>query len=206
MKRHIIRISLVILLGGVTSIAVAWGLAMWGPDAVTFAAPFDQTPSWARSVPDDWPSAPQTSRTASEIGVRCTDQLWWDRDQDTSYLLNIGQFGFPWLALEYEGRIPRVGATLTEEWRGMLGDAPAFLNPKELARLPIAPLAAGMAMNTLVYAGVWYPITLLPGMFIRWRRRRAGRCVKCGYDLRGAMVGDQSSVIGVVCPECGKQR
>ena len=43
----------------------------------------------------------------------------------------------------------------------------------------------------------------LPGAFVVWRwwgqgrRRRAGRCVACGYDLRGG--GDV-----VACPECGR--
>lgn len=30
----------------------------------------------------------------------------------------------------------------------------------------------------------------------RWKRKRAGRCVGCGYDAVG--LGE-----GVVCPECG---
>jgi len=31
----------------------------------------------------------------------------------------------------------------------------------------------------------------------RWRRRRAGRCIYCGYNLTGNLSG--------VCPECGER-
>jgi len=41
-----------------------------------------------------------------------------------------------------------------------------------------------------------YPaIAFIRGPLRRWRRRRKGRCVRCGYDLTGNVAG--------VCPECG---
>lgn len=42
---------------------------------------------------------------------------------------------------------------------------------------------------------VAYPtIAFIRGPLRRWRRRRRGLCVKCGYDLTGNVTG--------VCPEC----
>lgn len=42
----------------------------------------------------------------------------------------------------------------------------------------------------------WYPtFTFIRGPFRRWRRRRKGCCLACGYDLQGNLSG--------VCPECG---
>ena len=42
----------------------------------------------------------------------------------------------------------------------------------------------------------WYPtLALIRSPFRRWRRRRGGCCLNCGYDLRGNLTG--------VCPECG---
>lgn len=41
-----------------------------------------------------------------------------------------------------------------------------------------------------------YPIlAFIRGPLRRWRRRRIGHCVKCGYDLQGNESG--------ICPECG---
>ena len=43
-----------------------------------------------------------------------------------------------------------------------------------------------------------YPtIAFIRGPLRRWRRRRRGRCVTCGYDLTGNVSG--------VCPECGEK-
>jgi len=46
-------------------------------------------------------------------------------------------------------------------------------------------------------AFIAYPtVAFLRGPARRWRRRRAGRCIRCGYDLTGNESG--------VCPECGQ--
>ena len=43
-----------------------------------------------------------------------------------------------------------------------------------------------------------YPMTALArGPVRRWRRRRKGRCLRCGYDLTGNVSG--------ACPECGTE-
>ncbi len=61
--------------------------------------------------------------------------------------------------------------------------------------IPLTVHWPGAIMNTLVYAAVLFvPFNL--GQLMRARlRRRAGRCVVCGYDLRSNVSG--------VCPECG---
>jgi len=61
--------------------------------------------------------------------------------------------------------------------------------------LPYSPILPGLLANTAIYGGVWFAMLFGPGMFIRWRRRCAGRCAKCGYDLRASETD--------VCPECG---
>lgn len=59
--------------------------------------------------------------------------------------------------------------------------------------LPLFPLWPGFALNTLVFATglalIWYT----PPSIRHVRRKRSGRCVKCGYDITGLTT----------CPECG---
>jgi hypothetical protein len=62
--------------------------------------------------------------------------------------------------------------------------------------LPIAPIWSGLALNTIFYGMMAWGLLFLPGTLRRWRRRRGGRCVKCGYN-RGGLA------MGAACPECG---
>jgi hypothetical protein len=44
---------------------------------------------------------------------------------------------------------------------------------------------------------VWPVVALVRGPLRRYRRRRTGQCMKCGYNLTGNVSG--------ICPECGEQ-
>lgn len=59
--------------------------------------------------------------------------------------------------------------------------------------LALRPLPVGFAINTLVYATVLWGVSFGPGHVRRFKRRRQGLCVKCGYDAAGLQR----------CPECG---
>ena len=67
-------------------------------------------------------------------------------------------------------------------------------------RLPLAPIWPGFAINTLFYAALLWLGFCGPFALRRQIRRKHGRCVKCGYDLRGAPGTDAG------CPECGWNR
>lgn len=86
--------------------------------------------------------------------------------------------------------------------------------PKETIMLPSAWRFAGFSFQFIRVTGggtihiltcpLWLPlilfaayptIALIRGPLRRQRRRKRGRCVKCGYDLTGNTSG--------VCPECG---
>ncbi len=66
--------------------------------------------------------------------------------------------------------------------------------------LPLRPIWPGFTVNTIFYAAILWLLTLGPFTARRIIRRKRGRCIKCGYDLRGTSGG------GGGCPECGWQR
>jgi len=112
--------------------------------------------------------------------------------------------GWPFLALWS-------GETLNHRTNGtwVISDAPSGidigLSPSNMIYghtaprpIPLRPILPGFIINTLFYAAIWFAILFAPGMIRRALRRRRGRCVKCGYDLRGEINNG--------CPECGWNR
>ena len=82
-------------------------------------------------------------------------------------------------------------ATITPA-RGVLPREPDFYYA---IVLPCRPIWSGVIINTLIYAAVlWLLLRGLPAVR-RAARAFNGRCIHCGYDLRGCG--------GAVCPECG---
>lgn len=70
--------------------------------------------------------------------------------------------------------------------------------------IPLTPMWAGLAINTVFWALVWLAIAQLAMLPVRlWLRRRwngrerRGRCLRCGYEL--GVAGDPAAT----CPECG---
>jgi hypothetical protein len=63
--------------------------------------------------------------------------------------------------------------------------------------LPVLLRWPGFFLDTVLYALPWWALLATPGAIKRWRRKRRGACLACGYDLRG--LGDAAA-----CPECGR--
>ncbi len=66
------------------------------------------------------------------------------------------------------------------------------------------PAGGASVSLTVLRLSPWWPallsslphlVAFIRGPVRRWRRRRRGRCQKCGYDLTGNLSGG--------CPECG---
>ena len=66
----------------------------------------------------------------------------------------------------------------------------------ETTQIPWYPLWPGFVLNTIFYTALAWGLWQLPLAIRRRRHRRAGMCVRCGYDLKGLATGSP-------CPECG---
>ena len=60
------------------------------------------------------------------------------------------------------------------------------------------PIWARFAINTIFYAAILWLLTLGPFTTRRFIRRKRGRCIKYGYDLRG-------TTHMIICSECGHE-
>ena len=83
---------------------------------------------------------------------------------------------------------------------GSYGNLRALSILMQIQFLPLHPIWPGFAINTIFYAVILWLLTLGPFTARRMIRRKRGRCIKCGYDLRGNFGG------GGGCPECGWRR
>lgn len=199
--------------GAAINVLVAWGVAVdWRPRLGD--PPYDGvrigTGTWPVPVPPGWPGpmyrlesrgmatwqigvtayGPEQSKYSffqqarKDASVLCTGWPWpslrrWRISDDPAPMAGPGRT--PW---RYEWHIAR-----TKRW---------YPGDRDLV-LPLQPVWPEFALGSGVYAmgvgGVWWGAVFVR----RVRRRRAGRCVRCGYDLAGL---SQTAA----CPECGRAR
>ncbi|MCW5757391.1 MAG: hypothetical protein KIT54_09165 [Phycisphaeraceae bacterium] len=73
---------------------------------------------------------------------------------------------------------------------------PPNTDPLDRFALPLLPIWPGFLLNTCFYAILTFALIRTPRLALRARRRRRGRCKRCGYDRAGLDAG-------AACPECG---
>ena len=91
----------------------------------------------------------------------------------------------------------------TERRTSYVNAVPIYLPDNDLVVpfadfIPFGVKWLGWSINTLFYAALSWMLFFGPASLRRVVRRRKGRCVRCGYDLRGSG--------GAKCPECGRIR
>jgi hypothetical protein len=221
-KRQLLTILLFLLLGAVVNIAVAWGCAAFiTPYCRSFvhAHCIEESESnveWTvfkisrlGSILIEsyrFPDSDTQSRTNNVVPhPRTLVPYWCDLyplPDGRGYEFRVVEArGFPVLSMwsESYGEYELTSGELTTrpaQGGAELQDSPWFWD--DVSRIPrvipLRPIWPGFAINTVFYAAViWLPIRG-PFMLRRHLRRKRGRCLKCGYDLRGNLVGG--------CPEC----
>ncbi len=209
--RRLRRAALCALLGVVLVYTLTWAVlgvmsatTRWrAPRAFAMGEGFDfvNEPEWPFGVPADWPEPVGGSRGGGAFrSWVSTYTVSIERSGSSDGLVGVASptriatrqmWGWPCRCLETRWRDTRAvgagrGAPATVsfdrgiEWPGTI-------------TLPLRPLWPGFAVNAAFYAGVCWILLAVPGVLVRWRRRRRGRCPACGYELAGL---DR-------CSECG---
>ncbi len=185
MKRIAIKLVVFVMLGAVVTVGVAWGCVMGmpgyrsGSEFVTAELP----EPWGPTKRDVFLS------TNLAVGVRIDCFLVVDRRHLSDWFI-VCVAGWPCPALQ--------GAEhLRQERRTTMGVLDSWWRTRHRMRpAPHRPLWPGFFTNTLFYAVILWALWSAPFAARRIIRRRRGRCVRCGYDLRYA---DHDA-----CPECGQ--
>lgn len=86
-----------------------------------------------------------------------------------------------------------------QQWRGtgwlFRTDVTRYEPSGRPMRVRVLVVSWTIPVAMCVLFATYPPIALVCGPLRRFRRRRRGLCMKCGYDLTGNVTG--------VCPECG---
>ncbi len=214
-RRRTIRFAIVavvcLLLGAVTTVGVAWSVALLptrSPIDGEMGADVSQA-GWPVSVPAGW-QAP-TDRFHSESWA--SDWQWVSQVDGprgdvavATHSVTVLRFGWPLRALQSQDGVDgkpaaaesRSGAWSLTSWRRGWELAGA-VRPWEAQRVPLLPLFPGFALDTALYAAAWYLLLFTPLPLYRAGRRRfrvsRGMCASCGYDLNASTNRP--------CPECG---
>jgi len=182
-----------LVIGAVINVGVAWGTYWFDPDPQP-DVPVSTVAGWPGPIRSGWPGHPDERSVASSI--------WCDNHNATAATSNpfhaYGMYcccvGVPIRCVKgYLFGGDREPMELSKRAVGLWFPNPA-VRPRPLG-FPFLPVWPGFAINTLFYAAIAWGLWLIPPAIRRRLRRRAGKCVKCGYDRRGLPEG-------APCPEC----
>jgi hypothetical protein len=212
-RKLILRVIVLLLLGAIINVAVAWGSALlvdanrlsgqpgvdcWGNQrGWSFESWSSKTTTLVISMDALWSDGP------------CDPPPYWsianspvpDRGENGRFFPAFGEIARGWplrTLMSVDAIWSDEGETqeFEELWYGIRLQAHDATQAE--ITVPLRPIWPGFAINTIFYATVLWVIFAIPGIVKRLRRRRTGKCIHCGYDLRGQPVESTK------CPECGK--
>ena len=219
MKRIAIKLVVFLLLGAVTTVAVSWGCAIRDASSELTRVSSGSPRQYTCTKPGAM-VVYSYGHTSHRLDTIAPSQRIEDLDLATQRVIKFLYVFVLEDSLDHLRRAParhierwnierhlRVGWPLlcltgSERFWWRNNDYARAIEPRDhisLGReteiLPIVPLLPGFLINTLFYAVILWLLWSAPFATRRLSRKRHGRCVQCGYDLR--------HVEHDACPECG---
>ena len=204
MRRIALTLALFLLLGAIINVAVAWSLALFKPMRyqVSLNGMFEPTtiPNWDVAVIPRWGAvfiyAQASDRMKREGPVDPAKIPQWSLAAsppsrvDAQRERSITEIAYGW---------PLVASFSRESWPAPVewGLRIPWFSKYDRRTLPLRPFWPGFAINTIFYAAILWLLFAFTFALRRRMRAHRGRCVGCGYDLRGRAVESNA------CPECG---
>ena len=226
MMRISINIVILLLLGAILNVAVAWGCAIrWVYDPfgeIRFGSTYDESTKIVWKVDGKhWIGTSEISidgwyyeledYVEDELTVEEATPFWldWERPEDISdsrelYNADIIAHGLPFRSLlvfddnesNDSDSVFKKGIEATFP-DWIRGSEPEFGFRLDTTHLPLKPTWLGFLANTIIYSWFFLLGQLQIKSVRKRRRRKRGLCIKCAYDLRGTEHA--------VCPECGSK-
>ncbi len=198
------RIVICFLLGVVTTVSVACLLA-------DLTDPMQAAPEFVRDMDHPWTvlvcrrtgslaiTAMISHRSAGPVSLDDHRVPQWSRmrnlaayqEGDPMPMIYDFAYGWPMLSMRFSVDAERdwqTGTVLARTSSGAFSDY----------EYPLRLLGTGFAIDTAFYGAIWFVLLTGPRMVRRYVRRLRGRCLVCGYDLRGEFSSG--------CSECGWRR
>lgn len=202
MHRWTLRITICMILGAISTVAVSWACALWS-EAGTEVTRFEGNKGAlygfgyrekvhildfrGRDLND-----PREVVGSFQSRKRLAEDAWAYPEFVYS--------GWPFEAMYFEVDTSSLFEVVSDgvEYGG---SATLFLKDfggKDWRELPTVPVWPGFLFNTVVYTAIWFALSLGIDSIRRTRRRRKGLCPHCAYNLRNNLNSG--------CPECGWNR
>ena len=197
--RHLAsRLILLLAIGAILNLAVAWAFAIWCGSVVYDA---QLTASWAKRLQQEGKSLDQALRGPG------LDLVFIRQEQPEPYI-HLYRAGWPLRAMEGEAWRATTGNMQFSSAVGVfwgvdlhaerVRGAAKVRTTSSQRILPLRPAWLGFLGNTVLYAVVAMGMIACASLVRRTYRGWRGRCAACGYDLRGDLERG--------CPECGHKR
>jgi hypothetical protein len=199
MKRRAFQTVVLLILGAIVNVAVAWGCAVYSERGISLDEVAINEVQILKLLNEQSPGADQwTAFDGHQRDLRgltltaaCGIRIPSESGQFCAENLTCSKFDCGW-PMRLTTKVLSAGGIQQGETKYGIGP---FMVIKNWQRhLPYKPILTGFAINTLLFSFVLWILLLLTFKARQWRRSCRGLCPACAYPIGTSPV----------CTECGR--